>query len=93
GGQILRNAVSFSAICQSNVEVNSIRAGRPNPGLRQYIILFNQHMFGLELAAKLCDAELLGCCPKSKEIVFRPGAIKGGVYQCDVKTAGYRGLF
>uniref|UniRef100_A0A5K3F3Q4 RNA 3'-terminal phosphate cyclase n=2 Tax=Mesocestoides corti TaxID=53468 RepID=A0A5K3F3Q4_MESCO len=82
GGQILRNAVSFSAICQSNVEVNSIRAGRPNPGLS------NQHMFGLELAAKLCDAELLGCCPKSKEIVFRPGAIKGGVYQCDVKTAG-----
>lgn len=34
GGQILRNAVSLSVVCQRPIEINNIRAGRSSPGLQ-----------------------------------------------------------
>jgi RNA 3'-terminal phosphate cyclase len=43
GGQILRSAVSLSAITGKSIEVINIRAKRRNPGIRP------QHMFAVRL--------------------------------------------
>lgn len=82
GGQILRMAVSLSAIHQSPIRVNNIRAGRDKPGLRP------QHLKGLEVARDLCGGKLWGCSLQSTEIVFHPGHLLGGEFSADTGTAG-----
>ncbi|VDM15994.1 unnamed protein product [Hydatigera taeniaeformis] len=57
GGQILRNAVSLSAVCQRPIEINNIRAGRPSPGLR-YLVLFDPH--NVEGGEYECDVKTAG---------------------------------
>ncbi|MEM2874388.1 MAG: RNA 3'-terminal phosphate cyclase, partial [Candidatus Nanoarchaeia archaeon] len=82
GGQILRTAVALSAITKIPIKVTNIRASRPEPGLKA------QHLVGLKAAAELCNAELTGAELGSKEIIFKPGKIKGGSFRFDVGTAG-----
>ena len=82
GGQILRTSVALSAVTGEPVRVTNIRAGRPNPGLAP------QHVTSIEAVAALADAAVDGLEPGSKEIVFRPGELLGGVYEFDVGTAG-----
>jgi RNA 3'-terminal phosphate cyclase (ATP) len=52
GGQILRTAVSLSAITGKPIEVTNIRAKRENPGLRP------QHMTGVKILADLFHADI-----------------------------------
>ena len=47
GGQIVRTAISLSAITGKPVEVTNIRANRVNPGLRP------QHVTGIKIIAEL----------------------------------------
>ncbi|XP_065371929.1 RNA 3'-terminal phosphate cyclase [Calliphora vicina] len=81
GGQILRNALSFSCILGRPVRIINIRANRPNPGLS------NQHLFGLNLLAQITNAKVTGNQIKSTEVEFSPGIIKAGVYFVDTRTA------
>ncbi|KOB73734.1 putative RNA 3 terminal phosphate cyclase [Operophtera brumata] len=83
GGQILRNAISLSAILGIPVKVTKIRAGRSKPGLAA------QHMKGIELVAAMCNAKLKGVSIGSTEIEFTPGKLQSGHYTADTKTAGY----
>lgn len=82
GGQILRTAIALAAITGEEVKIVNIRAKRPDPGLKR------QHLTGIVAAAKMCDAVVEGASVGSREVVFKPGAIRGGRYTFDVGTAG-----
>ena len=82
GGQILRTALSLSAVLGQPVKVSNIRARRPKPGLAP------SHVTSIEAVAELCDAEVDNLFAGSKEIVFRPGQLTGGRFEFDVGTAG-----
>lgn len=82
GGQIVRSAVSLSAVTGKGVQIYNIRAGRERPGLRQ------QHLEGIRAAADMCGANVTGLRKGSTEIEFVPHAIAGGDYSIDIKTAG-----
>jgi len=82
GGQILRTAVALSAVTGEPVEVYNIRKMRPKPGLAA------QHVRAIESVATICDAEVVGCSLHSTSLSFRPGKIKGGMYDIDIGTAG-----
>uniref|UniRef100_A0A2A4K5N6 RNA 3'-terminal phosphate cyclase n=1 Tax=Heliothis virescens TaxID=7102 RepID=A0A2A4K5N6_HELVI len=83
GGQILRTAISLSAILGIPVRVTNIRANRSKPGLAA------QHLVGIKLVADMCGAKLRGDSIGSSEILFIPGKrIKRGHYVADTRTAG-----
>ena len=82
GGQLLRMAVALSAITNTPVTVDKIRAGRPNPGLAA------QHVTAIQAVAKLAGAEVDGLTTGSPRIAFRPGTLAGGDHTFDVGTAG-----
>jgi RNA 3'-phosphate cyclase len=82
GGQVLRTAVSLSALTGRRCRVVNIRAGRRNPGLAA------QHLAGVVAAARLCGADLEGASIGAQEVRFRPGEIRGGSYHISVGTAG-----
>lgn len=86
GGQVLRTAVSLSAVLREPVRITGIRSGRPTPGLAA------QHVTGVMAVAELCDAEVDGVHVGSKEVVFRPGDLTGGEFEFDVGTAGSTSL-
>jgi len=82
GGQILRTAVTLSAITHTPVLVHSIRAKRSPSGLRP------QHLAAIRAAAEVCSARLEGASIGSSKIVFEPQDAVGGRYEFDVGTAG-----
>ncbi len=82
GGQILRTAVALSCITGEKVEVHSIRKGRKVPGLKP------QHLAGIKLAARMCNADVSGARVGSTELAFAPEEVKGGDYTVDIGTAG-----
>ncbi len=82
GGQILRTALSLSAVVGQPVKVSNIRAKRPRPGLAP------SHVTSIEAVAELCDADVDNLFPGSKDIVFKPGQLTGGSFEFDVGTAG-----
>ncbi|KIY67988.1 RNA 3'-terminal phosphate cyclase [Cylindrobasidium torrendii FP15055 ss-10] len=83
GGQILRNAIAYSALLSKPVKIHNIRASRRPPGLK------NQHRTGLELAARIASAELKGATNGSSEIEFNPGRLQlPGHFTGDAITAG-----
>jgi RNA 3'-phosphate cyclase len=82
GGQILRTAVSLSALTLHPVRIFNIRAGRSNPGLRR------QHMAGIELVGKLVGARIKGLERGSSEVKFIPKERLGGRFSYDIGTAG-----
>ncbi|KIP01267.1 hypothetical protein PHLGIDRAFT_131317 [Phlebiopsis gigantea 11061_1 CR5-6] len=83
GGQILRNAVAYSALLQRPITIQNIRHNRKQPGLRP------QHAAGLGLVADICSAKLIGCNTKSTAVEFTPSSIvTPGAYTADPGTAG-----
>ena len=83
GGQILRTAVSYSALSGRPVRVVNIRGARPNPGLQA------QHLLAVNATAELCGARVSGAQKGSVEIEFTPGRIQPPpVWRLDVGTAG-----
>lgn len=82
GGQLLRTAVALAAITGESIRVRNIRARRASPGLAP------QHLAAVKAVAALCGAEVEGLGVKSREILFRPGALRGGQFDLPVGTAG-----
>lgn len=83
GGQILRTAVSLSAITGKPIRVINIRSKRSNPGLRP------QHLAGIKIVAELFGAETENLRIGADWIGFRPsGSFAGGPLKFDVGTAG-----
>jgi RNA 3'-terminal phosphate cyclase (ATP) len=89
GGQLLRTALSLSAVTGRPFEMEAIRGDRPTPGLGA------QHRACVEALATISDAEV-GAGEDADEdpevgserLVFEPGAVEGGTYAVDVGTAG-----
>jgi RNA 3'-terminal phosphate cyclase (ATP) len=82
GGQILRSAISLSALTTIPVKISKIRAKRDNPGLQA------QHIASVEAVSKLVDAKVTGLSRGSQTIEFYPQKIKAGQFNIDVGTAG-----
>ena len=77
GGQIVRTAVSLSAVTAKPVHITKIRQGRPKPGLAA------QHAHAIATLAGICSAKTSGVEPGSSEIVFVPGEIRGGSHRVE----------
>ena len=82
GGQILRTALSLSAITGTDVHFTQIRARRVKPGLMR------QHLACAKAVAEICGGELEGAELKSMELILRPGKIRGGEYHFVIGSAG-----
>ncbi len=83
GGQLLRTALSLSAITGKPFRVEKIRARRPNPGLRA------QHLAAVRAVADVCRAEVEGARLDSRALVFAPTTSPhAGSYRWEVGTAG-----
>lgn len=86
GGQILRSALSISAVTGQPIEVKNIRAGRGKPGL------LRQHLTAVRAVAEVCGAEVEGDALKSGRITFVPGRIQAGDYAFAIGSAGSANL-
>lgn len=82
GGQILRTALSLSAVLQKPIKINNIRAGRPKPGLKA------QHVVGVKAVQSLSKAKVEGLTRGSQEITFEPTKLVGGNFMMNIGTAG-----
>jgi RNA 3'-phosphate cyclase len=82
GGQIIRSAISMSALTGMPCRIYSIRAKRETPGLSY------QHLTAVKAVAELCSAKIQGAELRSNEIYFYPGKIKSGKYNFNIGTAG-----
>jgi len=71
GGQILRSALSLSAITGRPVRIEKLRANRKKPGLAA------QHLASVRAAAMLCDAEVKGAELGSQTLQFIPANRSG----------------
>jgi len=86
GGQILRTALSLSCLFQKPFRISHIRKGRKKPGLMP------QHLTCVKAMQLLSDAEVIGDRLGSSELIFKPGAVRGGEFFFDVGTAGSTSL-
>jgi RNA 3'-terminal phosphate cyclase (ATP) len=82
GGQILRTALSLSAITGKAFRLINIRRKRKKPGLR------HQHLACVNAAAEICQAHCTGNALESTELEFSPGTIQAGNYFYNIPTAG-----
>jgi len=82
GGQLVRMACALAALTGTPIRLSDIRARRDPPGLAP------QHLTAVQALATLCDAQTEGLALRTREFVFRPGAIRGGDFLFDVGTAG-----
>ena len=83
GGQILRTAISLSAISGKPIEVTNIRVNRTNPGLRP------QHLAGIKIIADLFHAKSENLKVGAEWIRFSPSdKFEGGSIKFDIGTAG-----
>lgn len=82
GGQILRSAITLSSITGNPIEIENIRKNRKVPGLRA------QHLTGIKLLAKICNAKVEGLHIGSSMIRFYPNKIQDMSLQENIGTAG-----
>ena len=86
GGQILRMSVAFSSLLNIPIRIEQIRAGRAKPGLKA------QHLTGIKLVQKFCNASVTNCDLNSTCIQFVPTSqLKENEiieYYADIGTAG-----
>src|SRR6185295_5867681 len=82
GGQILRTALSLSALTGQPFEIENIRARRKKPGLMR------QHLTAVRAAAEVCAATVAGDALGSLSLRFVPGPVRAGEYTFAIGTAG-----
>jgi RNA 3'-terminal phosphate cyclase (ATP) len=89
GGQLLRTALSLSAVTGRPFEMEAIRGDRPTPGLGA------QHRACVAALAAVCNAEVgagedgeAEPAVGTERLVFEPGAVEGGREAVAVGTAG-----
>ena len=81
-GTILRLSVALAGILNEPLHIYNIRQRRSQPGLRP------QHLEAVLTAARLCEAEIKGATPGSRELWFEPHGIAGGEIRAEIGTAG-----
>lgn len=82
GGQVLRSALSLSAILGRPLRLEKIRAGRRRPGLAA------QHLTAVRAMAEVCGATVQGDALGSLTLDFAPtSACRAGSYHFDVGAA------
>lgn len=86
GGQILRSALTLSAITGKGFHIHNIRANRKKPGLRP------QHYKSVQAARKICNAVVDGSFISSTEISFVPQKFRSKKLKIDIGTAGSTSL-
>jgi RNA 3'-terminal phosphate cyclase (ATP) len=86
GGQILRTALTLSALLNIPVIFEHIRGKRRRPGLRP------QHLMAVNALATITGAKVEGAGTGSTELLFEPHGIRGGRYCFHIDTAGSTGL-
>ncbi len=88
GGQLLRTAVSLSALTGESVKITNIRKGKAEgkPGLRP------QHLMGIEVLGEFCQAEMKGLQEGSLEVEFTPEKLRVYDKKINIGTAGSIGL-
>ncbi len=82
GGQLIRTALALSTVTGIPFEVNDIRKGREQPGLKA------QHLHCIEALKKLCYAQVEGAELGSTYLKFIPGKIEPKTVSVDIGTAG-----
>jgi len=84
GGQLLRTAVSLSALTGKAVKITNIRKGKAEgkPGLRP------QHLMGIKVLGEFCQAGIKGLEENSLEVEFIPKKLKVYDKKIDIGTAG-----
>lgn len=82
GGQLLRTALSLSAVTQQAFTIKNIRGQREEQGLKP------QHLTAVQAVQHLCHADVIGAQLGSKEITFIPHRVEGGTFHFDIGTAG-----
>ena len=82
GGQIIRTAVTLSSITGKAVEIENIHKNRDVPGLRP------QHLTGIKILAKICNAKVDGLHIGSTALRFFPSKISDTALKENVGTAG-----
>ena len=86
GGQVLRTALTLSAVTGQPLTIVGIRAGRRKPGLQP------QHLTSVRAAAKICSARVEGDRLDSQELSFAPQSPpQPGAYTFDVSQAAKGG--
>ncbi len=86
GGQILRTALSLSAVTGKPFAIENIRARRSKPGLMR------QHLTAVKAAAAICGAKADGAEVGSTRLRFEPGSLKAGEYAFNIGSAGSTSL-
>ena len=90
GGQILRTALTLSALTGRPLEIFNVRIGRKEPGLKP------QHLISARSLAEVTNGRLQHDKLNSPILRFFPGRIKHGTYSFDVSSikasAGATGL-
>ncbi|XP_011312686.1 RNA 3'-terminal phosphate cyclase [Fopius arisanus] len=83
GGQVLRIALSISALYGIPFVMDNIRAGRLKPGLAA------QHLKGIEIAGDMCNAKINGAYIGSTHLEFYPKSLsEKREFYADTQTAG-----
>jgi RNA 3'-terminal phosphate cyclase (ATP) len=82
GGQVLRSALTLSAITGKGVHIKNIRARRSTPGLMA------QHLKSVDAAAALSKASVDGAAMNSTWLTFQPADLRSGRYRFEIGTAG-----
>lgn len=82
GGQLLRTALSLSALTGTPFTIEDVRASRPRPGLKP------QHLSAIRIVSEMCDAAVDGATTDSEEFSFEPGPLEPTSHDIDIGTAG-----
>ena len=82
GGQVLRTALSLSAVTGRPFRIRNIRKGRAKPGLQR------QHLACVKAAAEITSAFCPGAELGSGQLDFQPQASRAGSYSFAIGTAG-----
>lgn len=83
GGQVLRTALSLSAVTGTPFRIERLRQGRLKPGLRP------QHLAAARATAELCAARVEGAEVGASEIAFEPRELaRPRSFRVDIGTAG-----
>jgi RNA 3'-terminal phosphate cyclase (ATP) len=82
GGQVLRTALSLSALTGQGFEITRIRARRTRTGLQP------QHLAAVRAVAMACGARVSGAFDGSPDLRFEPGPIAAGEFHFEIGSAG-----
>lgn len=82
GGQIIRTALTLSAITGKPFKIENVRANRPKPGLQP------QHLMAVKAVRSVCRGRAEGAEINSTSFSFMPNKIIGGKYEFNIGTAG-----